>query len=111
MGVPMKLLIQGRNTVMRVGATGNVSSPEPLMRQGRAGSLPMPWHRQCRIMHLHCLLSLLALAVPAFAQPATPKSIHVVMDNNYPPFAFNNNEGKMQGILVDEWHLWEAETG
>ena len=33
------------------------------------------------------------------------------MDNNYPPFVFTDNEGKLQGILVDEWRLWESQTG
>jgi PAS domain S-box-containing protein len=39
------------------------------------------------------------------------KSIKVVMDNNYPPYAFLDENGKLQGILVDQWHLWEQKTG
>ncbi len=63
------------------------------------------------IQGCYSVLLLLALAASTFAQPATPRSIRVVMDNNYPPFAFTDGEGKLQGILVDEWHLWEKATG
>ncbi len=38
-------------------------------------------------------------------------SIRVVMDNNYPPYAFLDDDGNMQGILVDLWKLWEEHTG
>ncbi len=40
-----------------------------------------------------------------------PQSIKVVMDNNYPPYVFYDCEGKLQGILIDQWRLWERETG
>ncbi|MDD2921851.1 MAG: transporter substrate-binding domain-containing protein [Anaerolineales bacterium] len=33
------------------------------------------------------------------------------MDNNYPPYAFMDERGKLQGILVDQWKLWEERTG
>jgi PAS domain S-box-containing protein len=33
------------------------------------------------------------------------------MDNDYPPYVFSDNKGKLQGILVDEWRLWENQTG
>jgi len=39
------------------------------------------------------------------------RSIRVVMDNNYPPFAFLDANGNLQGILVDEWGLWQRKTG
>ena len=46
------------------------------------------------------------------AQPdARPKSITVVMDDNYPPFIFRDSSGQLQGILKDTWALWEAHTG
>ena len=35
------------------------------------------------------------------------KTISIVMDNNYPPFAFLDSNSNMQGILVDQWELWE----
>jgi putative nucleotidyltransferase with HDIG domain len=33
------------------------------------------------------------------------------MDNNYPPYAFLDSEGHMQGITVDQWRLFEKRTG
>lgn len=48
------------------------------------------------------------LAVPAHART---EKIRVVMDDNYPPFSFKNSDGKQQGILIDQWRLWERQTG
>ncbi|KAF0111832.1 MAG: multi-sensor hybrid histidine kinase [Chloroflexi bacterium] len=39
------------------------------------------------------------------------KTITVVMDNNYPPFTFLDANGNLQGILIDQWRLWEQKTG
>jgi hypothetical protein len=33
------------------------------------------------------------------------------MDNNYPPFVMPGGAGGVQGILVDQWRLWEGKTG
>ena len=33
------------------------------------------------------------------------------MDNNYPPYIFLDEQGNAQGILVDQWSLWEKRTG
>ncbi|MDR3569833.1 MAG: PAS domain S-box protein [Syntrophobacteraceae bacterium] len=56
-----------------------------------------------------CLLSV------CFASNGTgfqrPKAITVVVDDNYPPYVFRDSQGKLQGILVDQWGLWEKETG
>lgn len=54
------------------------------------------------------------LPVPATAvEPPVikPKSITVVLDDNYPPFAFRNQAGELQGILIDQWRLWTDKTG
>ncbi|MDD2464583.1 MAG: PAS domain S-box protein [Desulfobulbus sp.] len=40
-----------------------------------------------------------------------PRTLRVVMDNNYPPYVFVNSEGQVQGILVDQWRLWQEKTG
>ncbi len=40
-----------------------------------------------------------------------PKTIEVVMDNNYPPYVFFDGKGNLQGILIDQWRLWEQKTG
>ena len=39
------------------------------------------------------------------------REIRVVLDNNYPPYVFYDDAGNLQGILVDQWKLWEEETG
>lgn len=44
-------------------------------------------------------------------QTLVTKTIRVVMDNNYPPYVFLNNDDGVQGILVDQWRLWEKKTG
>ncbi len=48
----------------------------------------------------------------AQAQPAAqaPRTIRVVMDNDYPPYVFQS-DGKLQGILIDQWRAWETKTG
>ena len=67
--------------------------------------------RPGRLQFVHSLLLWLLVVAPAFAQSAAPRSIRVVMDDNYLPFVFRDSEGKLQGILVDEWRLWESQTG
>ncbi len=42
---------------------------------------------------------------------AARESIRVVMDDNYPPYTFRDFRGTLQGILVDQWALWEKKTG
>jgi PAS domain S-box-containing protein len=51
-----------------------------------------------------------SLAAPQNS-PLSNRSISVVMDNNYPPFSFLDENGNLQGILIDEWRLWEQKTG
>ncbi len=51
-------------------------------------------------------LPALALA----ASGAAPRTIRVVLDDNYPPYVFVA-DGKLEGILVDQWALWEKKTG
>jgi two-component system sensor histidine kinase EvgS len=43
--------------------------------------------------------------------PGSPQTIKVVMDNNYPPYVFLDDGGNLQGILIDQWRLWERKTG
>jgi PAS domain S-box-containing protein len=57
---------------------------------------------------------MLALVSPgAVAQAAveTPRTIRVVMDSAYAPYSFQSDEGKLQGILIDQWQAWEKKTG
>ncbi len=53
--------------------------------------------------------------MPLFAEtpPAQEalKEIVVVLDDNYPPYTFRDSKGHLQGILVDDWRLWQEKTG
>jgi PAS domain S-box-containing protein len=51
-----------------------------------------------------------AMDLAAAAGPA-PRALRVVMDNNYPPYTFLDEDGNLQGILIDQWDLWSAKTG
>jgi len=42
---------------------------------------------------------------------ATPTTIRVVSDDNYPPYLFIGPDHQPRGYLVDEWKLWEQKTG
>lgn len=42
---------------------------------------------------------------------AGPRTIRVVVDNDYAPFAFRSADGRLQGILIDQWQAWEKKTG
>jgi PAS domain S-box-containing protein len=60
-----------------------------------------------------CLLLYCFFPVSGHAKDAETKlqNITVVSDDNYPPYIFRNSNGVIQGILVDEWKLWEKKTG
>ena len=57
------------------------------------------------------LVLAVSLGMACTAAQATPSSIRVVMDDNYPPYAFRDSTGALQGIVKDRWALWEARTG
>ncbi|MCX7773646.1 MAG: transporter substrate-binding domain-containing protein [Clostridia bacterium] len=43
---------------------------------------------------------------------ATPeKKIRVVLDQNYPPYSFRDQNGSLQGISVEQWNLFSQKTG
>ncbi len=69
-----------------------------------------------RLFSYWILVFLLAMAASACSRQPNPiidneiSSIRVVMDDNYPPYAFKNEKGEMQGIAVDQWRLWEERT-
>src|SRR5690349_12771436 len=63
-------------------------------------------------IRLLLVILLLSNGILSYAAPPPPGSgIRVVMDNNYPPYAFQDSSGKLQGVLVDQWHLWSEKTG
>jgi diguanylate cyclase (GGDEF)-like protein/PAS domain S-box-containing protein len=58
-----------------------------------------------------CRQLVLVVALLACALHADAKTLHVVTDNNYPPFLYLDTGGRPEGYLVDLWHLWEQKTG
>jgi len=69
-------------------------------------------------MFYACCLFLLFTMGPALSAAAgstngeaTPATLKVVMDDNYPPYAFRDSNGVLNGYLVDIWKLWEGKTG
>src|SRR5258706_3440491 len=67
-----------------------------------------PWHFFCWL-----ILGLTIGSFGAIAQTKekAPKTIRVVTDNHYAPYSFQSDEGKLQGILIDQWQAWEKKTG
>jgi diguanylate cyclase (GGDEF)-like protein/PAS domain S-box-containing protein len=37
--------------------------------------------------------------------------LRVIMDDNYPPYVMRDANGAAEGLLIDEWRLWEKKTG
>jgi PAS domain S-box-containing protein len=65
--------------------------------------------RRTTLRGLLCLLIAgeTGFAAPsALAAPAEPRRLHVVSDENFPPYLFRNAEGQAEGYLVDLWQLW-----
>jgi PAS domain S-box-containing protein len=62
-----------------------------------------------RLVLAGCLLLLPVMAAPGQTNATRP--LRVVMDNNYPPYVFLDDDGKLQGILIDQWRLWEKKSG
>ena len=61
-----------------------------------------------------CLLGLALAALPAARCAPVPGpggTLRVVVDDDYPPYIFRAPAGGFQGILVDQWALWERKTG
>jgi diguanylate cyclase (GGDEF)-like protein/PAS domain S-box-containing protein len=84
--------------------------------------IPLPVHkRSAKALILRCVyglafLFLLCIISACGAAAITVKkpsitTIKVVMDNNYPPYVFQDDQGNLQGILIDQWRLWEKRTG
>ncbi|HEY9193644.1 MAG TPA: response regulator, partial [Methyloversatilis sp.] len=47
----------------------------------------------------------------ALGQGADVRTLHVVSDDNYPPFLFIDPSGKASGYVADWWALWSQKTG
>ena len=71
-------------------------------------------HNMLRVMpFLAVILFLAGQPVPAEENVGRPaaRTIRGAMDNNYPPYVFQDGNGRVQGILIDQWRLWEEKTG
>src|SRR4030088_1604171 len=84
------------------------------MSFSRASSGTKAWSGRYRlfVQSARLGLDLLVLALvspPAVAQPV--RSIRVVGDGDYAPYLFRSDDGKLQGILKDEWEAWEKKSG
>ncbi len=59
-------------------------------------------------------LRLYIFLFPLFLIPldvgATPNTISVIIDNNYPPYSFIDEKGNLSGISIDLWKLWEEKS-
>jgi PAS domain S-box-containing protein len=64
-----------------------------------------------RGMELVAWFLLLWVGMSVIGQAAAPRPLRIVMDDNYPPFVFKDSDGNVQGIVVDQWRLWESRTG
>lgn len=58
-------------------------------------------------------LALLSISPAAAGKPppAKPRTIRVVLDSDYAPYSFRSADGRLQGILVDQWAAWERKSG
>jgi ABC-type amino acid transport substrate-binding protein len=59
------------------------------------------------------VLLILFILIPGIeiAGKNLPPKIKVILDDNYPPYVYRDNGGHLQGIVVDQWKLWEQRTG
>ncbi|HEV7427613.1 MAG TPA: PAS domain-containing protein [Thermoanaerobaculia bacterium] len=66
-----------------------------------------------RRIQVAVILALAWLSAGAAAQLVTKSQrvIRVVVDNDYAPYSFLSDEGKLQGIVIDQWKAWEKKTG
>lgn len=72
------------------------------------------WKKTC-LIPFHAFAIILSLLSYGYADQTVkakrPTAITVVSDDSYPPYIFRNSEGKLQGIIIDQWNLWEKKTG
>jgi diguanylate cyclase (GGDEF)-like protein/PAS domain S-box-containing protein/putative nucleotidyltransferase with HDIG domain len=64
--------------------------------------------------YLLIIISVLIFQLNASYTYATTEdinSISVVLDDNYPPYSFRDNNGNLQGITIEQWKLFEKKTG
>jgi diguanylate cyclase (GGDEF)-like protein len=57
------------------------------------------------------ILTIVMMLSSAVLANAEQEPIRVVIDDNYPPYVFRNDDGELVGISVDIWRLFEKKTG
>ncbi|MGC8927493.1 MAG: transporter substrate-binding domain-containing protein [Myxococcota bacterium] len=55
-------------------------------------------------------LYIIILIALSFNLWARPERISVIIDNNYPPYSFIDEDGVLKGISIDYWRLWEEKN-
>jgi len=61
-------------------------------------------------LQLIAFLSAAALSGSSLAF-SPPAQLIVVSDDAYPPYLFRNEDGNLQGIILDKWRLWSGKAG
>jgi PAS domain S-box-containing protein len=81
------------------------------MRKGQTVSRLISLSQQ--FVWVFCVAILGACSTPLIplSEPPAVSVLRVVMDDNYPPYVFRDDQGNLQGILIDQWKLWEERTG
>lgn len=70
----------------------------------------MRFHKISQFMVACLLFCCISLTAHASDTGKPFQTITVVSDDNYPPYIFRNANGDIQGIIVDEWALWEKKN-
>src|SRR4030088_694998 len=84
------------------------------MSFSRASSGTKAWSGRYRlfVQSARLGLDLLVLALVSSTAVAQPvRTIRVVGDGDYAPYLFRSDDGKLQGILKDQWQAWEKKSG
>ncbi len=80
---------------------------------GQSGFLPEIDKKGLEMKKISSVIIMAVLIFSATILPAhaAGEALKIVMDDNYPPFAFRNDQGELVGISVDMWRLFEEKTG
>ena len=72
--------------------------------------MPLPFFLRC-LSPVLCVGACLGggMAVAADGVPART-SITVVLDDSFPPYAWRDGSGALQGLVPDRWRAWQAQT-
>ncbi len=105
--VPYKILKALPASPEKSYILGKLWGMDARCRWGKLGAI---WF-WCLLMLAACSSPKLGQISPAAPMPTARPPIRVVMDNNYPPYVFQDEQGQIKGILIDQWKLWEQRTG